>query len=406
MPAKTTQNFRADIGQLLIVGFEGTEMSPQLASLLSTIQPAGVILFARNIVGGEQTHRLLRECQKCVSTPLFTCVDLEGGQVDRFRNAIGPAPSAADVFVTGDRTLFRKHGRVIGENCRALGFNVDFAPLLDLAFEASRTVMSSRAVSADPKKVVGYVREFLRGLSDAGVLGCGKHFPGLGEGRLDSHHELPVIRKTLQKMWGEDLVPYRTLRRQLPFVMISHAAYPDVTGDRAPASLSRKWITDILRKRIGYRGLVASDDMEMGAVLKFAPIEETVVQHIRAGGDLVLICHSEELITRGYEALVRAVEIDRRFRDRIAESERRVRALKFKLFASSRKAASPSPQKIERLSRALWEFGEEVRLAALYRSQVSPQKTRANLGHSAQRRSANPGRCARRKTAPNEAERS
>ena len=389
-----------DIGQLLVIGFDGTEISPRLASLLLKIQPAGVILFARNITGAEQTHRLLRECQKCVEPPLFTCVDLEGGQVDRFRSVIGPAPSAADVFATGDRKLFRKHGRVIGGNCRALGFNVDFAPVLDLAFEASRTVMSSRAVSADPKEVVVYVHEFLRGLGDAGVLGCGKHFPGLGEGKLDSHHELPVIRKTLPKMWGEDLVPYRTLRRQLPFVMISHAAYPDVTGDRAPASLSRKWITDILRKRIGYKGLVASDDMEMGAVLKFAPIEETVVQHIRAGGDLALICHSEELITRGYEALVRAAETDWRFRDRVAESGRRVRGLKLKLFAASRKAASPSPQKVERLSRALWEFGEQVRLAGLYRPQVSPGKTRANLGHSAQRRSAE------LKTAPNEAERS
>src|ERR1700740_998437 len=124
MPVKTTQNLRADIGQLLIVGFEGTEMSPQLASLLSKIQPAGVILFARNITGAEQTHRLLREFQKRVATPLFTCGDLEGGAVDRFRNVLGPAPSAADVFATGNRKLFRKHGRVVGENCWALGFNV------------------------------------------------------------------------------------------------------------------------------------------------------------------------------------------------------------------------------------------------------------------------------------------
>ena len=176
-------------------------MSPRLASLLTKIQPAGVILFARNITGAEQTHTLLRECQKCVATPLFTCVDLEGGTVDRFRDVLGPAPSPADVFATGSRALFRKHGRVIGENCRALGFNVDFAPVLDLAFEASRSVMSSRAVSDDPKQVVAYAREFLRGLGDAGVLGCGKHFPGLGEATLDTHHELPSVDKPLRKLW-------------------------------------------------------------------------------------------------------------------------------------------------------------------------------------------------------------
>src|SRR6204780_1847751 len=156
------------IGQLLIVGFDGTEMTPRLSSLLTRIQPAGVILFARNIKTPEQTWRLLCDCQKCVSTPLFTCVDLEGGRVDRFRDVLGPAPSAAEVFSTGDRKLFRRHGQVIGENCRALGFNVDFAPVLDLAFEASRSVMSSRAVSANPREAATYASEFLSGLHDAG----------------------------------------------------------------------------------------------------------------------------------------------------------------------------------------------------------------------------------------------
>src|SRR6266851_8761960 len=141
------------IGQLLIVGFDGTKMTPRLTSLLTRLQPAGVILFARNIKSPVQTWQLLRDCQKCGSTPLFTCVDLEGGSVDRFRDVLGPAPSAAEVFATGDRKLFRKHGQVIGENCRVLGFNIDFAPALDLAFEASRSVLGSRAVSADSKQV-------------------------------------------------------------------------------------------------------------------------------------------------------------------------------------------------------------------------------------------------------------
>ncbi|MGA7907358.1 MAG: glycoside hydrolase family 3 N-terminal domain-containing protein, partial [Candidatus Sulfotelmatobacter sp.] len=168
--------------QLVILGFDGTEMTAQLSSLLTRLQPAGVILFARNIRSPQQTWHLLRDCQHRAATPLFTCVDLEGGSVDRFREALGPTPSAADVFATANRRLFRKHGQIAGENCRALGFNVDFAPALDLAFEASRSVMSTRAVSADPVETVGYCREFLAGLRKAGVLGCGKHFPGLGEG--------------------------------------------------------------------------------------------------------------------------------------------------------------------------------------------------------------------------------
>ncbi|MFZ1129641.1 MAG: beta-N-acetylhexosaminidase [Terriglobales bacterium] len=367
------RDLKPHIGQLLIIGFDGTKMSPRLASLLTKVQPAGVILFARNITGAEQTHTLLRECQKYVATPLFTCVDLEGGTVDRFRNVIGAAPSAAEVFATGSRALYRRHGRVIGENCRTLGFNVDFAPVLDLAFEASRPVLNSRAVSDDPKQVVIYAREFLSGLREARVLGCGKHFPGLGEGKLDSHQDLPVIEKPLKKMLVEDLLPYRTLRHQLPFVMVSHAAYPQVTVERTPASLSKKWISDILRKRIRYGGLIVSDDLEMGAVAEFATIEQTAVQHIRAGGDLALICHKEEAILRAYEALVAESEKDRKFAKRAAEAASRVQKLRQKLLTLQRhsRQSAPTQTKTEKLTRRLWEFGEEIRMATLARSDLA-----------------------------------
>lgn len=356
---------RGFIGQLLIIGFDGTEMSAGLTSLLRKIQPAGVILFARNIVSPAQTHQLLQDCQAQVEWPLFRCVDLEGGTVDRLRGVIGSAPSPAEVFASGDRKLFRKHGRIIGENCRALGFNVDFAPVLDLAFEASKKVMSSRAVSEDPRKTVVYAREFLTGLNAAGVLGCGKHFPGLGEGTLDSHHELPVIEKSWKKLWEQDLIPYRSLRRQLPFVMVSHAAYPSVTRERTPASLSGKWITDILRKKVGYRGLVASDDLEMGGVLGAAPIEQAAVQHVRAGGDLCLICHQAELVTRAHSSLVREATRDRRFARRTEEAARRVVAFKRKNKGLGRRAKAPTSDVVERLSRRLWEFSEQVRLGGL-----------------------------------------
>jgi beta-N-acetylhexosaminidase len=350
------------IGQLLVVGFDGTEISQQVRSLLTRIQPAGVILFARNIQTAEQTWRLLRDCQKCVDMPLFTCVDLEGGAVDRFRDVLGAAPSAADAFATGDRKLFRKHGEIIGANCRALGFNVDFAPVLDLAFETSRNVMGSRAVSADPGEAVVYAREFMAGLRAANVIGCGKHFPGLGEGKLDSHHELPVIDKSLGRMWDEDLLPYRTLRRDLPMVMISHAAYPQVTLDRTPASLSKVWITDMLRKKIGYRNLIVSDDLEMGGVLSAAPIGEAAVKFIRAGGDLCLVCHREDYIVQAYESLIKAAERDSKFATRMAEAAAHVTVFKKKSAKALRRSKTPSAALVAKLMRRLWEFGEQVRL--------------------------------------------
>ena len=365
MATKITSDLHKQIGQLLIIGFDGTEMSPPLRSLLTRIQPAGVILFARNIIAAEQTYKLLKDCQSCVSARLFTCVDMEGGPVDRFRNLIGPSPSAAHVFASNDRKLFRKHGKIIGESCRALGFNVDFAPVVDLALNASRAVMSSRVVSADPKETILYAREFLAGLHSARVIGAAKHFPGLGEANLDTHHELPSVKKSFQKLWSEDLVPYRVMRRELPMVLVGHANYPTVTRDGAPASLSKKWITQVLRQKIGYRGLVVSDDLEMGGVLNAGPIEQAAVQHIRAGGDLCLICHKEDGILRSYEAIIREAERDRKFAQRVKESAARVLAFKKKSSQLKRVAPQPSPEKIEKLSRALWEFGEQVRIEAI-----------------------------------------
>ncbi len=355
------------IGQLLIVGFDATAVTPRLQALLEGVQPAGVILFSRNIVTPQQTHKLLRECRAISTLPLFTCVDMEGGSVDRFRNVIGPGPSAAEVFSTGDRRLFKKHGKVIGESCRAMGFNVDLAPVVDLAFPASQKVMSSRAVAADPKSAALYAREFLAGLRSAGVLGALKHFPGLGEANLDTHHGLPSVNQPWKKLWAEDLAPYRILRRDAPLVLVGHAAYPAVTRNSVPASLSRKWITDILRRKIGFPGLVLSDDLEMGGVLKAAPIEQAAVEHIRAGGDLCLICHQAEYVVRAYEALIHEAQRDRGFARRVQESARRVLAFKEKSAEVKRNVPSPSTEKVDKLARRLWEFSEQVRLETIQR---------------------------------------
>lgn len=352
---------------MLIIGFDAAEMSPHLASLHTRLQPAGVILFARNIETPEQTWRLLRDCQKCVDAPLFTCIDLEGGTVDRFRDALGATPSAAEVFATDDPKMFRRHGEIIGENCRTLGFNLDFAPVLDLAFPASQSVMGTRAMSADPKAVALYAREFLQGLKKCRVLGCGKHFPGLGEGNLDSHHDLPLIDKAMKQLWAEDLAPYRILRRQLPFAMISHAAYPQVTKDKTPASLSKTWITDVLKKKIGYRGLIVSDDLEMGGVLSAASIGEAAVDFVKAGGDLCLVCHREDRVLEAHEALTREAERDKKFARRVAESARRILAFKKRWKKELRVSKEPSLAAIEKLTRQLWEFGEQVRLGPLSR---------------------------------------
>jgi beta-N-acetylhexosaminidase len=359
--------FSKQVGQLLVIGFDGTAVTPHLRQLLEQVQPAGVILFARNIVNAQQTHQLLQDCRAAVKVPLFRGVDMEGGQVDRLRGVFGPTPSAAEVFGSGDENLYIQHGKLVGYACHAIGCNVNLAPVVDLALPASQKVMRTRAVSADPEQVVLYARRFLQGLGQRGVWGALKHFPGLGEANLDTHEELPRVDKSYERLWAEDIVPYRRLRRQAPFVLVGHASYPAVTQDAVPASLSSQWITDILRKEIGYRGLVISDDLEMGAVLKTMSIEDAAVGHIQAGGDLCLICHQRENVLRAYDALRQKVSRDAGFAGRVEESAKRVLAFKKRCQAVERKPQVPSAVKVRRFSRQMWEFSERVRLENIQR---------------------------------------
>jgi beta-N-acetylhexosaminidase len=355
-----TNTLRQQVGQLLILGYDGLAVDSKLRATLTSLQPSGVILFARNIEEPQQTWRLLRDSQATTRVPMFLCVDLEGGTVDRLKKVVAPAPSVADVFATGNKKLFRMHGKILGLEARALGFNTDFAPVFDLGFAASRSVLTSRTASDDPKKTILYAREFLRGLKSAKVLGCGKHFPGLGEGNLDSHHDMPVVQKSWKKMWDEDLVPYRELRRQIPFVMVAHASYPEVTNNKLPASLSRKWMQDVLRKKIGFKGLIISDDLEMGGVLSTGEIEDVAVETLRAGADMFLVCHNQDLVWRGFEAVVRAAERDSKFAAQVAAAAKRVLAFKKRSPELRGFAAEPKVKIVNNLKKIVTDFAQVV----------------------------------------------
>jgi beta-N-acetylhexosaminidase len=357
---KLTTDIRRQVGQLLILGFDGSEIDSRLRTTLARLEPGGVILFARNIEEPKQTWKLLRDAQASTPVPMFLSVDLEGGAVDRLKKVIAPAPSLKDVFATRQRKLFRMHGNILGLEARALGFNTNFAPVLDLGFETSRTVLGSRTASEDPEDTITYAREFLLALKAARVLGCGKHFPGLGEANLDTHQELPSIPKPWKKLWAEDLRPYRELHSRLPLVMVAHACYPDVTKDNLPASLSKKWIKDILRTKIGYRGLIVSDDLEMGGVLAAGSIEQVAVETLRAGADIFLVCHNQELVWRAYEAVLEEAERDRKFAAQVARASRRVLAFKRRSPALRGGAAEPKAQVIKKLKQIVENFARIV----------------------------------------------
>jgi beta-N-acetylhexosaminidase len=265
-------------------------------------------------------------------------VDVEGGTVDRLRDALAPIPSAQAVATAARQKrssgLAREHGELVARAVNAFGFNTTLAPVVDLALPASAKVMGTRAAAPTPEGVVAYARGFLAGLAAHGVAGCAKHYPGLGGGTLDSHLETPAIHRALRELNREDLVPYRELRDELPMILVNHAAYPDTPGKDRPASVSPFWMTTVLRKRIGYRGLVFSDDLEMGGILKFLPIEEAAVAALRAGMDLIEICHSPELILRACEALIAEGERSAAFRNLLHARARQTARQRAKLFAS------------------------------------------------------------------------
>jgi beta-N-acetylhexosaminidase len=260
----------------------------------------------------------------------------------------------------GKNGLAREHGELVGRAIRAFGFNTTLAPVLDLGLPASAEVMGTRVAAESAAGVVAYARAFLAGLASQGVVGCGKHFPGLGGGTLDSHLETPEILREGQELWRDDLVPYRELRDELPMVMVNHAAYPRTPGKARPASVSRYWIETVLRKRIGYRGIVFSDDLEMGGVLKFFGIEAAAVEAVRAGTDLLEICHSPELILRAYEALLAEGERSRAFGRMLLERAARMDRLRGMLFADGVGAAMPARQ-FEALRTRILRFGETVK---------------------------------------------
>ncbi|HYV73622.1 MAG TPA: beta-N-acetylhexosaminidase [Candidatus Binatia bacterium] len=369
MPNKSSQTLRQQVGQLMIMGFNGTELSSHLQTMLATLRPGGVILFRRNIDEARQTHILLHDVQKFVRSPLFRCVDMEGGTVDRFRDAVARVPSAGEVAATGSAKLFREHGLLIGLQSRALGFNADLAPCLDLELDASRKTLGSRTVSADPAEVVRYARQFLNGLHEASIIGCGKHFPGLGGAALDSHHALPVVERTWKQIWNKDLLPYRELCREFAFVMVAHVSYPKIVRGGRPASLSKRWVEGVLRKKIGYRGLVVSDDLDMGGVLNGASIEDVAVGTLEAGADVFLVCQKEEHVWRAHAAVLQRAEGDPRFARLVAQKARRVASFQAKSpEVQARMAPAPTEKSVDRLRRRVWDFTEEVRRSTIFRS--------------------------------------
>ncbi len=326
------------VGQFLFIGLPGTEFDAETRALIEYVQPGGVIIFGRNVAGPEQLRTLLDSVREVVPTPPLIGIDQEGGLVDRLRRIFTPMPSARTIRQHGDLAAARALGRITGEVLRMLGFNINFAPVMSIMTE-DRDLLSnglySRSYGRSPGEVLGYTTVYMRGLQGTGMMGCLKHFPGIGAGEVDSHEEMPVVRLSHDALIAQDLAPYIELfqRRddRVRCVMVSHGGFPNIDiieettgGLIEPASLNYNIVTRLLREELGYKHLVVTDDLEMGAIARHCEIEDAVVRATLAGEDMCLICATPDTIKRGYDGLLAAARSGALSETRIKQSLERI----------------------------------------------------------------------------------
>jgi beta-N-acetylhexosaminidase len=314
-------------GGVLMVGLPGPRLDPDTIERLRLLEPAGVILFSRNMESPAQTAELLTRVRDMLGTPLLLALDQEGGRVSRLEPWIGPTPTAAALAAAGVGASWR-FGAATARVLRSLGFNVDFAPVLDLCAPDAPNGIADRSYGTDAAQVARHAGAFLEGLQQGGVAGCLKHFPGLGDTDVDSHLTLPTIRRSRARLVAEDLLPYRELAARSACVMVGHGHYPVYDpGEPLPATCSPAIVAGLLRGELGFDGLVASDDMLMGPVSALDRDGQAAVASLRAGCDLLLYCDRLERAEVAAAALSAAAGADREMGRRLAESAARVRAI-------------------------------------------------------------------------------
>jgi beta-N-acetylhexosaminidase len=304
------RDIRRHVGQLAIAGFPGHSIPPDLRSLAREFDLGGIILFARNVESPDQVAEVSREAQTVArDQPLWVSVDQEGGRVARLRAPFTRWPPMITLGRSGDERLAERFARALAAELKAVGISLDYTPVLDIHTNPKNPVIGDRALAERAEDVARLGRTIVTTLQSEGIAACGKHFPGHGDTSTDSHHELPVIEHPPDRIEAVELVPFRAaIEAEVASIMTAHILIPAYDEDR-PATLSPKVVDGILKQRLGYRGLVLSDDLEMKAISAKYGVPEATVAAIAAGCDAVLMCgESQEQQALALEAIIRAVE--------------------------------------------------------------------------------------------------
>ncbi|HEY8040302.1 MAG TPA: beta-N-acetylhexosaminidase [Polyangiaceae bacterium] len=341
-------------GQLVVGGFPGTSLPAGFARALRERRRGGAILFKPNVEGGpSQVASLARELHAAAPETPLVGVDQEGGRVARLRAPLLEVPPMRTVASWGDPALAERIARAMAAELAALGFTIDFAPVLDVNTCAHNPVIGDRAFGEDPETCARFGVAWIRGMQAAGVLACGKHFPGHGDTSKDSHVDLPVVDQPRERLERVELAPFRAaVDAGVASLMTAHVVYTALDRER-PATLSPAACTE-LRDAIGFQGMLVSDDLEMQAIAARRSIEDAAVQAVAAGCDALLVCWSDDKQEKAVEALVREAERSPAFRLRCEQAGVRVLA--------ARRRATARPQDGAGLARVIG--GAESRAVA------------------------------------------
>ncbi|MFK8000627.1 MAG: beta-N-acetylhexosaminidase [Polyangiales bacterium] len=320
-------------GQVLVGGFSGLKVPPKLMEAFAEGSIGGVTFFSRNIDTPKQLHALIKEIEWPQERPPLLAIDQEGGRVARLKSPVVKLPPMRELAQIGDPSLTERAAALLGSQLRAIGLTMNFAPVLDVDTNPDNPVIGDRSFGARPKEVILHARAFAAGLADAGVLSCGKHFPGHGDTLLDSHLALPTVKHTLARLEAVELLPFRQAL-DFPAFMTAHVVFPELDAHR-PATLSPHVVGDLLRHDMGYEGVIISDDLEMKAVAKMYSIAESAILAIEAGCDVLLVCSDTDALFDAREELAARARRDVAFRTRLDDAAERSLRL--------RRSAPPTP---------------------------------------------------------------
>lgn len=303
----TSELFRR-VARLFVVGFDGLSPDRHIKRLIDD-GVGGVILFKRNVESPEQVAALVKALKTHAGRPLLLSVDQEGGRVARLRGPPFTAlPPMREVGKTRDLALARRVGRLLAYEVRALGFDQDYAPVLDVDTNPKNPVIGDRSLHADAQEVARLGVALAQGLEEGGVASCGKHFPGHGDTTKDSHLDLPTLPHGLERLRAVELVPFAAYAKAgLASLMTAHVVF-EAVAPKTPATMSREVLTGVLREGLGFAGVVVSDDLEMKAIAGHFSVERAAVEGLEAGADQFLVCHHEAVQRKAIEAVVKAVE--------------------------------------------------------------------------------------------------